>query len=145
MCWAVRTLEIWVFGDWVGKRSEITLGREFWLVRNRGIYEIGGILLNTWRDIYKFSLTKCSIINCKLFNLIATIPPKYIYKEKYFKKQQVLQLNNLLSSTGSFISIKIHWLLYKEKYFVLDLVTNFSYKYSQPNIMERALLTVVTR
>ena len=38
----------------------------------------------------------------------------YIY---LFKKQQVFQLNILLSSTGSFISIEIHRLLMPQRYF----------------------------
>ena len=38
----------------------------------------------------------------------------------YFKKQQVFQLNILLSSTGSFISIEIHRLLMPQRYFKYD-------------------------
>ena len=38
-----------------------------------------------------------------------------------FKKQQVLQLNILLSSTGSFISVKIHRLLMSQN--ILDRIS----------------------
>ena len=38
----------------------------------------------------------------------------------YFKKQQVFQLNILLSSTGSFISVGIHRLLMPQRYFKFD-------------------------